>query len=83
MVWIVGDRNFDLWELGADARGLAAGPKTQDAIVRNIEIIGEAVSKIQKLAPAFIEQHPRLPRARMRAMRNVVIHEYLLLDLAD
>jgi uncharacterized protein with HEPN domain len=32
--------------------------QAQDAIVRNIEVIGEAAAKIQKMAPEFVEQHP-------------------------
>ncbi len=32
--------------------------QVQDAVVRNIEIIGEAVNKINATAPDFIEQHP-------------------------
>jgi uncharacterized protein with HEPN domain len=55
--------------------------RNQDAVVRNVEIIGEAANKIQKLAPDFIAEHPELPWAQMRAMRNLVIHEYFFLDL--
>ena len=44
-------------DLAAFARDL----RTQDAVVRNIEILGEAVAKIQKLAPNFIAEHPELP----------------------
>ncbi len=54
--------------------------QVQDAVVRNIEIIGEAVNKIHKLAPDFVNRHPELPWAQMRAMRNVVIHEYFFVD---
>jgi len=49
--------------------------RSQDAVVRNIEIIGEAAGRIQKLAPDFAAAHPELPWAQMRAMRNLVIHE--------
>lgn len=56
-------------------------PQAQDAVVRNIEIIGEAVRHINRAAPGFIEQHPELPWAQMRAMRNVVIHQYFAVDL--
>ena len=55
--------------------------RSQDAVARNIEIIGEAATKIQKLAPDFIAEHDELPWAQMRAMRNLVIHEYFFLDL--
>lgn len=64
-----------------DLAALQLNTQAQDAIVRNIEIIGEAVNRIQKVAPGFIDQHPELPWAQMRAMRNVVIHEYFGVDL--
>jgi uncharacterized protein with HEPN domain len=55
--------------------------QVQDAVVRNIEIIGEAVAHISRVAPDFIGQHPELPWAQMRAMRNIVIHQYFAVDL--
>jgi uncharacterized protein with HEPN domain len=55
--------------------------QVQDAVVRNIEIIGEAVRHIDRTAPGFIEQHPELPWAQMRGMRNVIIHQYFAVDL--
>lgn len=53
----------------------------QDAVVRNIEIIGEAAGNIQKMDPDFIAAHPELPWREMRAMRNLVIHEYFFVDV--
>jgi uncharacterized protein with HEPN domain len=53
----------------------------QDAVMRNIEIIGEATNKIHNMAPDFIPAHPELPWAQMRAMRNIAIHEYFFVDL--
>jgi uncharacterized protein with HEPN domain len=55
--------------------------QVQDAVVRNIEIIGEAVNKINSTAPDFLQQHAELPWAEMRAMRNIAIHEYFFVDL--
>ncbi len=75
------DRSMSYIEHLQTPEGLQRDRKTQDAVVRNIEIIGEAVSKIQKTAPAFIEQNPHLPWAQMRAMRNIVIHQYFFVDL--
>lgn len=54
--------------------------KTQDAVVRNIEIIGEAVTHITRVAPDFIDRHPKLPWARMRGMRNFIAHTYFDVD---
>ena len=52
----------------------------QDAVVRNIEIIGEAVNQIQRVAPDFIDRHPEVPWPQMGAMRNRMIHGYFLVD---
>ena len=65
----------------ADLTAFQQDQRDQDAVVRNIEIIGEAVAKIQKSSPEFIAEHPGLPWAQMRAMRNLIIHEYFSLDL--
>jgi uncharacterized protein with HEPN domain len=53
-----------------DLEAFQMNPQVQDAVVRNIEIIGEAVNKITSTAPDFIKQHPDIPWARMRGMRN-------------
>jgi uncharacterized protein with HEPN domain len=55
--------------------------QVQDAVVRNIEIIGEAVTKINNLDPDFLNRNPHVSWAQMRGMRNVVIHEYFFVDL--
>ena len=64
-----------------DLAAFEKNTQVQDAIVRNIEVIGEAVNNIQRAAPDFIRQHPQLPWAQMRAMRNVMIDEYFFVDL--
>ena len=53
----------------------AENTQVQDAVVRNIEIIGEAVAKIQTAAPDLVQRNPEIPWAQMRGMRNVVIHD--------
>jgi uncharacterized protein with HEPN domain len=47
--------------------------KTQDAVTRNIEIIGEAA---RCLPDDFKESHPDIPWGEIVGMRNVVVHEY-------
>ena len=55
-----------------------ADQKTIDAVLRNLEIIGEAV----RLIPEKItKQYPDIPWDKMRAMRNIVIHEYFGVNL--
>lgn len=53
----------------------------QDAVIRNLEIIGEASNNIQKHYPAFTEDHPELPLSFAYQMRNVVAHGYFKVDL--
>lgn len=50
-----------------------------DAVVRNIEVIGEAAKKV----PAHLQQaYPQVPWSQMYRMRNRISHEYFGLDHA-
>jgi uncharacterized protein with HEPN domain len=51
--------------------------KTQDAVVRNLSIIGEAVNNISDEAKA---RNPEIPWNEIVGMRNKVIHEYFGVD---
>ncbi len=55
--------------------------RDQDAVIRNIEIIGEAASRIHKHAPEFVALHPELPWIEMRGMRNKMIHDYFDINM--
>lgn len=61
---------------GQDA--FMASTLIQDAVIRNLEIIGEAT---KALSPAFREQHPNIPWSSMAGMRDVLIHGYMGVDL--
>lgn len=45
----------------------------QDAVIRNLEVIGEAV---KGLSSELRERHPDVPWARIAGMRDVLIHQY-------
>jgi uncharacterized protein with HEPN domain len=51
---------------------------TQDAVIRNFEIIGEAA---RHLSESTFEQTPDIPWHRITAFRNVLIHGYFKVDL--
>jgi uncharacterized protein with HEPN domain len=53
-------------------------PRTQDAVIRNLEIIGEAASRV---SPALQAAHPDLPWEQMRGLRNRLAHAYFDVDL--
>jgi uncharacterized protein with HEPN domain len=51
--------------------------KTFDAVVRNLEVIGEAVKKLPEDLRA---KHPALEWKKMVGLRDILIHEYFGLD---
>ena len=53
--------------------------KTQDAVIRNIEVIGQAVKDfgVEKLLAA----HSDTPWEQIAGMRNILAHQYLGVDL--
>lgn len=51
----------------------------QDAIIRRLEIIGEAV---KNLGAPFKTKHPEIPWKSMAGMRDILIHEYFDIDLS-
>ena len=53
----------------------------QDAVIRNLEIIGEASHNIEQKFPDFARAHPELPLAVAYQMRNAVAHGYFKVDL--
>ena len=50
----------------------------QDAVMHQIEIIGEASNNI---SDEFQEEHPELPWMQMRAIRNKIVHDYREVNL--
>lgn len=44
----------------------------QDAVIRRLEIIGEATKKIPN---PFREKYPQVPWKKMAGMRDILIHE--------
>ncbi len=52
--------------------------KTQDAVIRNLEIIGEVASRLPE---EFQASAPQVPWAMMRGLRNRVIHAYFGVDI--
>jgi uncharacterized protein with HEPN domain len=49
-------------------------------IVKLVEIVGEAASKMTK---AFQDAHPQIPWSAIIGMRNVLIHGYFEIDLDE
>jgi uncharacterized protein with HEPN domain len=52
----------------------------QDAVVRRIEIIGEAARRV---SPETRDKYPEIEWREMTSMRNLVIHEYDVVDIGQ
>lgn len=64
-----------------DAAAFLDNQLVQDAVIRNLEIIGEASNNIEKQYPGFAAGHPELPLTFAYQMRNAVAHGYFKVDL--
>jgi len=42
--------------------------------------MGEAVSRLDRDSPAFVRAHPEIEWRKIKAMRNIVAHEYVFID---
>ena len=68
-VQLLGDR---------DADALTTDMRTQYAVIRAIEVVGEAAAKVSAEARSTL---PAIPWREAIGMRNVLIHAYKELDL--
>ncbi len=64
-----------------DEVGFINDEKTQDAVIRNFEIIGEASNNIKRYHPDFAIAHPEVPLGFAYEMRNALAHGYFKVDL--
>lgn len=58
---------------GLDFEAFVADEKTQDAVIRNLEIIGEAA---RTLPDEVKKRAPGIEWRKITALRNLLIHEY-------
>ena len=63
---------------GVDEASFLADDKTIDAVVRNLEIIGEAA---KQLPAEFKTQHSAIPWPQIAGLRNRIVHDYAGIDL--
>lgn len=64
---------------GYSAEDFIADRKTQDAVIRNLEIIGQALKDFGVEDLATLD--PATPWHKVAGMRNILAHQYLGIDL--
>jgi uncharacterized protein with HEPN domain len=67
---------------GVNEEEFLANQMMQDAVVRNIEIIGEAANNLLEAGPEFAARYPSIPFAQIYGMRNRVAHGYFAVSTA-
>ncbi|WP_456420003.1 HepT-like ribonuclease domain-containing protein [Methanocaldococcus infernus] len=67
-----------IYTKGMDYEKFLSDIKTQDAVIRNIEIIGEAV---KLLSPQIKEKYNNIPWKNIAGMRDKLIHSYFGVNL--
>jgi uncharacterized protein with HEPN domain len=55
--------------------------KTQQAVILNIQIVGEAATRLGECAPEVVARHPEVDWKGMRGMRNRLAHGYFEINL--
>ena len=63
---------------GKDHEAFEADLVIQDAVVRQLEVIGEATKRVSK---ELRSKHIDIPWSDMAGMRDVLIHDYIDVDL--
>ncbi|HAM36398.1 MAG TPA: DUF86 domain-containing protein [Elusimicrobia bacterium] len=67
-----------LYTSGFSLKRFVADRKTLDAVVRNLEVIGEAAKNVP---PDVRRQHPKVEWRKMAGLRDILIHEYFGIDV--
>ncbi|MBI4765495.1 MAG: DUF86 domain-containing protein [Deltaproteobacteria bacterium] len=62
-----------------DEDAFARDRKTQDAVIRNLEIIGEASGN---LSEQILKAAPEIDWRKIKGLRNILIHEYFGINIS-
>lgn len=74
-------QRIERYAAGLDMQTFLSSEIVQDAVIRNLEVIGEASRNIERVHPGYAAAHPELPLALASDMRNALAHGYFKIDL--
>jgi uncharacterized protein with HEPN domain len=66
---------------GMSKDAFLADTRTQQAVIMNLLIIGEAATRLLNTDAAFLDAHPEIPWKNMKGMRNRLAHGYFETNL--
>jgi uncharacterized protein with HEPN domain len=69
---------IERYTAGMSQESFRQDEKTVDAVVRNVEILGEAA---RQMPEDFAARHPNVPWRQIAGLRNRIVHDYVGLDL--
>lgn len=72
--------NIREYTAGMEYPAYLADHKTQDAVVRTLEVIGEACNNVVTHHAEFAASHPGVPWHTAYEMRNALAHGYFKVD---
>ena len=55
--------------------------RTQQAVLMNLMVMGEATALLRNEHPDFVAMHPEVEWNKIRGMRNIMAHEYWSINL--
>lgn len=71
-------KNIEKYTKGINAKKLKDNSLIRDAVIRNLEIIGEAVKHIPL---TLKKKHPLIEWKKISGLRDILAHEYFGVDL--
>lgn len=72
-------QHVEAFVAGMDREAFETDRKTQFAVLRGLEVVGEAAKRV---SPEIQARFPDIPWRQIVGMRNVIAHDYLGLSLS-
>jgi uncharacterized protein with HEPN domain len=71
-------QKIELYIAGLDFSTFMEQTLVQDAVLRNLQVLAEST---QRLSVDFKSQHPEIEWYKIAGLRNILVHDYLGIDL--
>jgi len=69
---------IESYVVGLDVSAFMQNTMAQDAVLRNLQVLAEST---QRLSDDFKAKHPEIEWYKISGLRNILVHDYLGIDL--